>query len=71
MKTKTILILGLALAAAWTAGCGKKKAQHFGDRSDLVGDLAGVAGKCRTCFDDPAHVVDMVVAAALDRSARR
>ena len=31
MKTKTIWILALALAAAWTVGCGKKKAQHFGE----------------------------------------
>ena len=31
MKTKTIWILAFALAAAWTAGCGKKKAQHFGE----------------------------------------
>ncbi len=31
MKTKTILILALALAAAWTFGCARKKAQHFGE----------------------------------------
>ena len=31
MKTKAILILALALAAAWTVGCGRKKAQHFGE----------------------------------------
>ena len=31
MKTKTIWILALALAAAWTVGCGRKKAQHFGE----------------------------------------
>ncbi|HPT17077.1 MAG TPA: DUF4920 domain-containing protein, partial [Kiritimatiellia bacterium] len=31
MKTKTIWILAFALAAALAAGCGKKKAQHFGE----------------------------------------
>ena len=31
MKTKAILILALALAAAWAVGCGRKKAQHFGE----------------------------------------
>ena len=31
MKTKTILVFALALAAAWTVGCGKKSAQHFGE----------------------------------------
>ena len=47
------------------------EAQHLGDRSDIVGNLAGVAGKCRARFDDRAHVVDMVVAPAFDRRARR
>lgn len=31
MKTKTIWILALALAAAWMVGCGRKKGQHFGE----------------------------------------
>ncbi|MGD9781215.1 MAG: DUF4920 domain-containing protein [Kiritimatiellia bacterium] len=31
MKTKTIMIIGVALALAWTVGCGKKSAQHFGE----------------------------------------
>ena len=31
MKTKVILDLALALATAWTVGCGRKKAQHFGE----------------------------------------
>ena len=31
MKTITIMISGVALALAWTVGCGKKSAQHFGE----------------------------------------
>ena len=31
MKTKAILILALALAAVLAVGCGRKKAQHFGE----------------------------------------
>lgn len=31
MKTKTIMIVGAALALAWTVGCGKKSAKHFGE----------------------------------------
>ena len=31
MKTKAISVFALALAAAWTAGCGRNKAQRFGE----------------------------------------
>lgn len=31
MKTKTIIAAGVALALAWTVGCGKKSAKHFGE----------------------------------------
>ena len=31
MKKKMIMTIGVALALAWTVGCGKKSAQHFGE----------------------------------------
>jgi hypothetical protein len=47
------------------------EAQHLGQRRDLIRDLAGVAGKGGAGLDDRAHVVDMVIAPALERGAGR
>ncbi len=46
-------------------------AQHLGNWSHVVGNLAGVAREGRAGFDDPTHVVDVVIAPALDRCPRR
>ena len=46
-------------------------AQHLGNRSDVIRDLAGIAGEGCAGLDDPAHVVDVVVAPALDRRTCR
>ena len=43
--------------------------QHFSHWRDIAWYLTGITRECSACLDDPAHVVDVVVAATLYRSA--